>query len=348
MADLFADASGATISTMIGIYYDHMFLERLESNLVYDKWGVQKPLPQNQGDTVVWHQLKNPGIGYTLPDGAIPSTSAVSARKVSAVITWKADLRGITDRVVMTAVCPVVEETVKMLGYGAALTKDNYIAGEVVFDGDASNGVTNAASATFPSVQTQGFPILEGNSGVITWGDAPLANGQFSTIATIAHVRKAVTHLKSYDAEEWEDGNFRGVIHPRISDHIRQDSNFVTWMAYSKRADALDKGRLGVIERVLFEESAQAATETVKLSAWSNSAYTSVANQLVYGTLIFGKGAYGVTKLRGADAKVTVVSGPDHADPFNQVTKVGYRFAVAAKILNPSCGIILPWFNLGV
>lgn len=344
MADLFADASGATLSTMIGNYYDHVFLERLEANLCFDKWGVQKALPQNMGDTVVWHALKNVATGYTLPDGAIPGSSAVSARKVSATITWKAQLVGITDRVVMTAVCPVVEETVAHLGYNAALTRDNYIAGEVVFDGDASNGITNAASVTFPSIQTQGFPIIEGNTGDVVWTDAPLANGRFSTIATIAHVRKAVTHLKNLDAPTWEDGNYRGIIHPRVSDHVRTDTNFATWMAYTNR-QAMEKGRLGVIERVLFEESSQAATETVKLSAWSNSAYTSVANQNVYGTLIFGKGAYGVTKLRGADSKVTVVNGADHSDPFNQVTKVGYRFAIAAKILNASCGVILPWFN---
>ena len=69
------DASGATISTMIGNYYDHTFLERLEANLVYDKYGVQKPLPENQGDTIVWHALLNPSAGYSLADGTIDRKS---------------------------------------------------------------------------------------------------------------------------------------------------------------------------------------------------------------------------------------------------------------------------------
>ncbi len=340
------DASGVTISTMIGNYYDHTFLERLEANLVYDKYGVQKPLPENQGDTIVWHALQNPSAGYSLADGTIPGASAVSARKVSAQMSWFADLRSVTDRVVATAVCPVVEETVQAMGYGAALTLDNTIADKIGLASAASTGLVSAASASLPSVFSQGFPILEGNSNTIYWPvstaqAAAMANGLFSTLPVISHVRRAVTQLKRMNAMPFDDGNYRGIIDPTVSDALRSDSTFATWMAYTNRA-AMEKGQLGVIEKVLFDESSNAMSVVVTASTWSG--FYSGGGSL-HGTLIIGKGAYGVTKMGGKDAKVSVVSGPDKSDPLNQVTYVGYKIGVTAKILNASAGVIYVYYD---
>lgn len=333
---------------MIGNYYDHVFLERLEANLVYDKYGVQRPLPENMGDTIVWHALLNPSQGYDLPDGTIPGASAVSARKVSAQLSWKADLRSVTDRVIATAVCPVVEETVQALGYAAALTVDHFISDKIGFGSACSTGVANAASATYPSVFSQGFPVLEGNTGNIYWPNSStgiatsLQNGFFSTIGAIAHVRKAVTQLKTLNAIPFDDKNYRGIVHPTVSDNIRSDSTFVSWMAYTN-LPALEKGQLGVIERVLFDESSEAMSVAVLASTWS-TVYASLGGTL-YGTLIFGKGAYGVTKLGGKDVRVSVVTGADKTDPLNQTTLIGYKLGMAAKILNPSAGIILAYYK---
>ena len=188
---------------------------------------------------------------------------------------------------------------------------------------------------------------MEGNTNTVYWPSAngrvvSLQNGLFSTIATIAHLRQCVTALKSVNAIPFEGNVFRSVIDPLISDHIRRDSNFATWMAYTNRG-AMEKGRLGVIERVEFEESTEAMKEPVTPSTWS-TVYTSLGGS-IYGTLIFGKGAYGVTKLGGKDAKVEVVSGADKSDPLNQRTYIGYKIGMAAKILNPSGGIILAYYK---
>jgi N4-gp56 family major capsid protein len=349
MTDAATLAAQATITTMIGNYYDKVFLERLEANLVYDKYGEQRPLPENAGNTIIWHQLLNPSVGYALGDGSTPAASAVSTRKVSAVPVQYADLKSISDQVDRTAVNPVVDETVKALGYGAALTKDTLVGQQIGFQGDASTGVANAASATFPSVNSQGFPILEGNANLVYWPTgtngiaAPLANGAFSTIGAISHIRHAVTHLKNMNAMPFDDGNFRGIIDPIVSDHVRSDSTFPTWMAYTNRASALDKGRLGTIERVMFDETSNAFTATSKASTWSTT-YASLGGTL-YGTLIFGRQAYGVSKLGGKDAKVMIVTGPDKTDPLNQITMIGYKLYMAAKVLNPSAGVILTWFS---
>lgn len=338
----------AGIAGMVGNYYDHVFLERLEANLVYDKYGEQRPLPENQGATIVWHRLTNPTTGYVLTEGGTPGASVVSATKVSATLSFYGDLRSISDQVTATAVCPVVEETVQALGYGAALTKDNLISQNIGYGSAASTGVANAASTHLPSVFSNGFPVLEGNSNTVLWppvggGNATtILNGYFSTVTAIAHIRHAVTQLKSVNAIPFENNVYKGIVHPFISDQIRTDSTFPTWMAYNN-LQALTKGKLGVIERVDFEESAQAFTVAVLASAWSTG-YTSGGGTL-YGTLIFGKGAYGVTKLGAKDAKINVTTGADKTDPLNQYTLVGYKLAMAAKVLNPSAGVIMTYFS---
>lgn len=332
----------AGIAGMVGNYYDHVFLERLEANLVYDKYGEQRPLPENQGNTVVWHRLLNPTPGTVLTEGASPAASVVSAQKVSATLVFYADLRSVSDQVTATAVCPVVEETVQALGYGAALTKDNIIQLSVGFGSATSAGLTNSPSTKIPSIYSQGFPVMDGNVNTVYWPTSGyvggLIAGTFSVIPTIGHIRQCVTALKNLNAIPFENNLYKGIIHPTESDYIRRDSTFPTWMAYNN-LQAMTKGKLGVIERVDFEESSNAMTSSVLASAWSTG-YTS-GGGTVYGTLIFGKGAYGVTKLGAKDAKINVTTGADKTDPLNQYTLIGYKLAMASKILNPSAGIIL-------
>lgn len=333
---LYTDSSGATITTMIPSYYDRVWLERLEANLVYDKYGVKKNIPRGEGSSIIWHQLLNPGQGYTISETDAVGSSAMSTRKVSAVLVWKGDCRNVTTRVEATAVNPIVKEMVAALGYGAALTKDAYIAEAIGFGSTASLGVADAASVTLPSVYTQGFPTYDGNTDTQYWAVTALQNGKFSSTPTIAQIRGAVANLRNRNAMPFDDGTYRGIVHPTISKYIRAATDFATWMAYTNRA-AMERGKLGIIEDVSFEESSQAMTVTVATSNWSGY----VSGGTVYGTLIFGQGAYGVTNLRGEEAKVNILTGADKSDPHNLHTYITYKFAVAAKVLNPSAGIIL-------
>lgn len=344
-------SDGATISSLLPNYYRKKWLKRHEAKLVYDEWGQQEPIPMDSGRVIVWHQLLNPAQGYQVGEGAPPTASAVSARKVSATLLQFAWLQSTSDYVDNNSICPVVEELVAAQGYSGALTKDQMIADKIGFGSAMSTGVADAASAFFPSVFSQGFPIYEANDDAIYWPDssnkaAALQAGRFSTQPDISHIRKARTTLANFDAIEFEDGNFRGIIHNTVSAAIRADSLWPTWNAYSNRVGALSKGMLGVIEGVLFKESTKAFTKTLAASAWSNIGYISGGGTL-YGTLIFGMGAYGVTKLAGKDVTITTIptSQKDKNDPLGQVGLVGYKFDAIAKILNPSAGLIMTWFK---
>jgi N4-gp56 family major capsid protein len=345
----------ATISTLFPSYLRRKWLKRHEATVVYDEWGQQEPIPMGEGRTIVWHRFLNLSEGYTVGEGSPPAASTFSTAKVSATLVEKAQLRAYSNILGQSSVLPVVSELMDALGYNGALTKDSYIASQIGFGSTMSLGVTNAASAFHPSIYSQGFPIYSGDSDTTYWppagggaviGFTTLMVGVLSTTPAISHVRGAAVALENLDAIRFEDNNFRGIIHPTVSSAIRSDSLWPTWNAYSNRVGALSKGMLGVIEGVMFKESTRAFKEVLPASAWSNLGQLSTGGTL-YGTLIFGQGAYGVTKLAGKDISITNIEPgkKDKTDPLGQYGLAGYLFPIAAKVLNPSAGVILSWYD---
>ena len=345
----------AGITSLLPSYFKRKWLIRHEATLVYDEWGQQEPIPQGEGRTVVWHQFLNLSEGYTVGEGSPPAASSFSTRKVSATLIEKAQLRSYSNVVHDSAICPVVSELMDALGYNGALTKDSFIATSIGFGSAMTVGVTGAASAFHPSIYSQGFPVYSADSDTAYWppagggaiiGMTTLVVGTLSSVPTIAHVRKASVALENMDAMRFEDNNWRGIISPTVSAKIRSDSLWPTWNAFSNRVGALSKGMLGVIEGILFKESTRAMTETLTASAWSNIGQLSTGG-VMYGTLIFGQGAYGVTKLAGKDVNITSIEPgkKDKNDPLGQYGVAGYLFPIAAKVLNPSAGVIYSWYN---
>lgn len=351
-------SDGATVSGLLPNYWRNRWLLRHEAKLVYDEWGQQEPIPMNNGRTIIWHQMLNPANGYLIGEGAPPAASAISARKVSAVLSQYAWLQSHSDVIENSSVCPVVKELVDAQGYAGALTKDNHISDKIGYGSAMSTGAAGGAASAFtPSIFSQGFPVWEPSGDFLYWPDSnnkavafgsAAGQGMFSATPTIAHIRNARTQLANLNAIEFEDGNYRGVVHPTVSAAIRSDSLWPTWNAYSNRVGALTKGMLGVIEGVLFKESTAAFKKAHTASAWA-VAYLSAGGTL-FGTVIFGKGAYGVTKLAGKDITVSIIPTKEKtkSDPLGQVGYVGYLFDLAAKILNPSAGLIWPWYKTAI
>ena len=343
------------ITTLLPSYLKRKWLKRLEAELAYDEFGQQEPIPMGEGRTVIWHQFLNLAIGYTVGEGVPPAASTFSTRKVSATLVEKAQLRSYSNVVGDSSVLPIVSELMDALGYNGALTKDDYISTAIGFGSTFSTGVTDASSAFHPSIYSQGFPIYSGDSDTTYWppagggaviGFTTLMVGVLSTTPVIAHLRKASTQLESLDATKFPDGNFRSVVHPTVSGAIRSDSLWPTWNAFSNRQGALSKGMLGIIEGIMFKESSKAIKTVLAASAWSNLGQLSTGGTM-FGTLIHGQGAYGVTKLAGKDVSITHLppEKKDKYDPLGQFGTAGYLFPVAAKVLNPSAGIIYAWYK---
>jgi len=112
------------------------------------------------------------------------------------------------------------------------------------------------------------------------------------------------------------------------------------------RPEKMERGLIGEVEGVKFYDDPNMSTSNFSGMQVSTAIGSSLGT--VYGTIIFGRGAYAVTELEGAGTgenatKVYVVGRekPDKSDPLQQYSYVGYKATLAAKILNPSCGAVL-------
>ncbi len=336
-----AATTTSSLSTLMKTYYDKLFLERLTPNLRYEQFAQMKNLPNNEGKTVLWNAYKNLGVGYDLTEFTVPGLSAMSTRSVSATLTQKGYVIGISDLFDMTAISQPVKDAVALLTDSAALTVDSYYAEEIGFGSAASTGVTGAASATYLSARTQGFPLLINNT--LSWTVTALANTNNPSLSAIgvSRIRRAVTQLRNMNAKPMDDGYFLGIIHPQMADTIQQDTSWATWNQYLQNAEAAYKGEIGKVAGVRFVESTNAITKAVLASAWSAGASEFSAGGTLYGTLIFGKGAYGGVSMDGG-AKISVVDfKADKADPIGQYGTAAYKITMAAKILNPSAGVMV-------
>ena len=134
-------------------------------------------------------------------------------------------------------------------------------------------------------------------------------------------------------------------------DALRGDSAWQSWNQYS-RPEKMERGLVGEVEGVKFYDDPNMSY--FNLSGHSILGTANVSNPLLsswvntYGTIVFGRGAYAVTELEGAGTGdnatkvyVTPRDTPDKADTLHQFGYVGYKATLAAKILNPSCGVIV-------
>ncbi len=150
-----------------------------------------------------------------------------------------------------------------------------------------------------------------------------------------AELRKAVSTLEGNDAQPFEDGGWKCIIHPKIKADLLNDTNFLNAQQYAGvRGDqnTLFSGKLGRYYGVDFYVSSNAAV----------GASLGYSGADVYYSVINGKDYVGVVDLSAMTAQQFYHepgSGGATGDPLNQVWSLGYKFAHAAARLNENFAV---------
>ncbi len=118
------------------------------------------------------------------------------------------------------------------------------------------------------------------------------------------------------------------LIHPNTDAKLQADTTYGNAYIYTD-PEGLRKG----------ESKPYFGTRFVIDTNIETSANGSNGNTLYYSVLV-GKGALGATELIPG-VKSYTVSGPDKADPVDEVTAVGWKVAFATARLNVSSGLIV-------
>lgn len=338
--------SGAGLTNLIMSYYDKRLLERLTPKLRFAQLGEKKPLPKHSGKTITFNRYRNLTGRYSLlTEGSTGSQVVLSSDKITATIIQLGAYAVCSDLVDMTAITSVVEEAIDVLSDKAAKDIDTYVRNTVTFicDGYEKRSSLRPQSAL---TATKDGRIYSGTS----WGEGFALRHNKSRISTscevvsiartamsVKTIRDAVTSLKEQDIPPMADGYYVGIIHPTVADQLRDDGAFKTWNQY-QHPDKMFKGEIGHIEGVRFLESTNAPYFTLT----GDALYT--ASGKLFGTMIVGKGAYGVTNLEGSNALEMIVKRPNNADtsnPLNTYSTIGYKWTGACRVLNKTAGVIV-------
>lgn len=287
------------------LYYDRMFLDRLELNLMFDQLTEKKKMPARSGNNVTWTRYANFSANTSpLSPGVIPAAINMSAAQISATPEQYGDFITLSDAIELKSIDPVVESAQELLAYRAALSIDTLIRNQL-----HANVTTQYASGA-------------------------VSEAAVTAVVTAADLRKAVKTLKTVGTKPKEGPNFVGLFHTASMYDLMSESavgGFLDTTKYTDKEPIL-KGEMGRIWGIKLLESPNVQT------GLNGSSVTTYRNYIV------GKGAIGMVDLAG-NLNVKTFRKPlgsaGAADPIDQISTVGHKFWMVTKVLDADRAIEL-------
>ncbi len=313
---LFADVINSTTSSATGnnlsvenkTFYDKQLIRLAGSKLVYSQFGQKRNIPQNGGKTIEFRQFTPlPKAMTPLTEGVTPDGQALDVSAKSATVHQYGGYVTVTDMLDLTAIDKVVLETVEIMGNQAGKTLDSVVRNVLM----AGTNVQYADGSVSERASLQG-------------GEA--SGNHYLTVDCL---EKAVTTLKKQNAEPFSDGYYVAIVHPSVVYDLMQDPKWAEYNKYTeKNAEKLMRGEIGTIAgcRII---------ETTEAKIWTGAENGGKDGRAVYGTLVIGKNAYGVTELSGGGLKTIIkqLGSAGTSDPLDQRSTVGWKAIQTAEIL---------------
>lgn len=313
-------------------------LDVLDPQLKYYQFGEKRPLPKGEGMTMIWNRPTRLALGFTLASGTPTSTgNALSTAKVSAIIRQFGGVTIVSDMVDMTSITDVMKMAAERLGAQAGETIERVILAEICTynAGAGIHYVKNSASMGDYFESISGISVCSDGSEPAS----PLGlTGCYSNVLAVSDIRKCIYRLKRMNVKPYEGNDYVSVINTETAEDLVGDSTWVNFHQYAAPGQTnLYTGEIGKIYGCRFVET----TNGPAVRGIGDS--LSTASAIVYGTLVMGKGYFGVTELDGG-INTYIAQGATKDDPLNQTTTYGWKANFIAKVLNASCGV---WFWAG-
>lgn len=350
-------STGAT-RYVLSTYYDKLYLERLVPELRWYELCEKKNLPKQGGRVIKFSSFRALALGSRLSEGTKPTPSVLSSFNVTATLAQYGGYAAVSDLLEDTAISSVVTEAIQVLSEQSAKTLDTYLK-NVAFGGgfpSATSRISAAARSRYIGSVSRlsalngkvyGFTVqlIKSISAGVTKnlsGAATLNASAWQKVAVLRDIRSAVATLRARDVKPMSDGYFYGIAHPNALMQLTQDSEttgFTEWMKYTDTKPML-KGEIGIAEGVRWISTSNAMDRGLNTGSNVSASFFTIV----------GKGALGCVSYDGVgDTKngknptsliIKRANQYDMSDPVDQTAAtIGWKFTVAAAVLNTSCGI---------
>ena len=279
-------------------FYDMTLLDEAQAALVHDQFAQKRPIPQNGGKTIEFRKFAS------LPKATTPLTEGVTPDGKSLNVT------------AITATVAQYGDYITQSDVLELTSIDNTIV-------EATKILGRQAGLTLDTVTRN---VLQSGTNVTY---CPKSNGDEVTSRTgldttcqltVKVVQQVVAKLKGQNAPTI-NGKYVGIIHPYVAYSLMRDPEWIDAHKYAQ-PDNLFTGEIGEIAGVRFVETTEA-----KVYAGG-----------VFGTLIMGANAYGVTEITGGGLQTIIKQkgSAGTADPLDQRSSIGWKAIKTAELLIPN------------
>lgn len=316
---LFADPSASlqnttgTMTNEMKTFYEKRLIDQAEPRLVHDQFADYYPVPQNGGKTIEFRKFTPLAkVTGALTEGVTPAGNKLDVTTKTSTVKQYGDFIVISDVLDLTAIDPVLAETVKLLGDQSGLSMDTVTRNVI-------NAGTNVSYC--PKIGASGAKTeVESRAGMDT-----------TCKLTVDMVQRTVAKLRAQNAPTF-DGSYVAIIHPYVAYDLMRDPEWTEAHKYAQ-PENLFEGEIGKIGGVRFVETSEA-----KIWRDSSCPAQSGATPAYYGvfsTLFLGKNAYGVTEVTGGGLRTIVkqLGSGGTEDPLDQRASAGWKGMKTAEIL---------------
>ena len=279
-------------------FYDMTLLDEAQAALVHDQFAQKRPIPMNGGKTIEFRKFAS------LPKATTPLTEGVTPDGKSLNVT------AITATVAQYGDYITQSDVLELTSIDNTIVEATKILGRqagLTLDTVTRNVLQSGTNVTY-------CPKSDGSEVTSRAGlDATCQ-------LTVKVVQQVVAKLKGQNAPTI-NGKYVAIIHPYVAYSLMRDPEWIDAHKYAQ-PDNLFTGEIGEIAGVRFVETTEAK----------------VYQGGVFGTLIMGANAYGVTEITGGGLQTIIKQkgSAGTADPLDQRSSIGWKAIKTAELLIPN------------
>ena len=289
------------LSAEMKTFYDMTLIDEAQAALVHDQFGQKRPIPKNGGKTIEFRKFAALAKATTpLVEGVTPDGKGLTVSTITATVAQYGDYITQSDVLELTSLDNTILEATKLLGRQAGLTLDTIVR----------NVLQSGTNVTYcPKV------AADGTETAVTSRAGLDATCQL----TVKVLQQVVAKLRAQNAPTI-NGKYVAIIHPYVAYDLMRDPEWQDAHKYCK-PENMYEGEIGEIAGIRFVQTSEAK----------------IYSGGVFGTLVFGEGAYGVTEITGGGLQTIVKQkgSAGTADPLDQRSSVGWKAIKTAELLIP-------------
>ena len=295
-------ASG--MSAEMKTFYEKRLIDQAEPALVHDQFGDPYPIPANGGKNIEFRKYDSlPKATTPLTEGVTPDGQTMNVSTVTAEVRQYGGWVPITDTLQLTAIDNNILQATKIIASQAGRTLDTIVR-------DVLAGGTNVIYA--PKLAADGTETAVASRKAL----------DKTCTLTPKLFFQAAAQLGAMNADPIGD-SYIAIIHPYAAYDLKTSKEFIEVHKYAD-PDTMFRGEIGKLGNIRFIETSEA-------KIWKDS--TCPDGLAVFGTLVLGAHAYGVTELEGGGLEHIVKQLGYGDDPLNQRASVGWKGMRAAERL---------------